>query len=142
MHTFLIVGAHYRPPAKAILEALPLNTPLTLHAEPENEHDENAIQVLVASSTIARAVKQSEDCKRTLINACADCGFTDFDALFESAKSWHLGYIPRGIAAKIKLETDVTGTLCFLPDGKPAVTTSSELPSRSTPTPARKITYV
>ena len=130
MHTFPIVGSHYRPPAKALLESLPIDTPLTLHAEPENEHDENAIQVLVDSTDIARAVRSSKECQRTLINSCADCGFTDFDALFQTP-SWHLGYIPRAIAAKIKLDDDVSGSLCFLPDGKPAITTTAELPSRS-----------
>lgn len=134
-HTFPIVGSHYRPPAKAILEALPLNTPLTLHAEPENEYDTNAIQVLVASSAIARAVRNSEECRRTLVNACADCGFTDFETLF-AQESWHLGYIPRGIAAKIKLDEDALGALCFLPDGKPAISTSETLPSRAAPTPS------
>ena len=128
-HTFPIVGAHYRPPAKALLESLPVDTPLSLHPEPENEYDENAIQVLIASGAIARAVRDSAEVRTALINACADCGFTDFDALF-AAESWHLGYIPRAIAAKIKLSDDVSGALCFLPDGKPAVTTSSDLPSR------------
>lgn len=133
-HTFPIVGAHYRPPAKAILEALPLSTPLELHAEPNNEYDANAIQVLVASADIARAIRNSEECRRTLVNACADCGFTDFETLL-AQESWHLGYIPRGIAAKIKLEADATGALCFLPDGKPAISISETLPSRAAPTP-------
>ena len=45
-----IVGAHFRPPAKQLLEVLPIGTPMLLRAEPDNPYDENAIQVLVSLS--------------------------------------------------------------------------------------------
>jgi hypothetical protein len=45
--TGLMVGMHFRPPAKAVLEALPVGTTLWLRREPENPYDANAVQVLL-----------------------------------------------------------------------------------------------
>lgn len=45
--TGLLVGMHFRPPAKLILETLKSGTPLQLVAEPDNEYDSNAIRVYV-----------------------------------------------------------------------------------------------
>ena len=43
----LLVGSHFRPPAKQVLEHLPAGAELTLEPEPSNPYDENAIKVLV-----------------------------------------------------------------------------------------------
>lgn len=48
----LLVGSHFHPPAKAILEALPAGTPLTLLAEPENPYDSNAILVHLSPADV------------------------------------------------------------------------------------------
>ena len=45
MNTFPIVGAYYHPPAKALIDALAVDTPLLLIAEPDNAYDPNAIAV-------------------------------------------------------------------------------------------------
>lgn len=45
--TGLLVGMHFRPPAKLILETLKSGTPLQLVAEPDNEYDDKAIRVFV-----------------------------------------------------------------------------------------------
>jgi hypothetical protein len=45
--TGLMVGMHFRPPAKAVLEALPAGTLLWLRREPSNPYDVNAVQVLL-----------------------------------------------------------------------------------------------
>src|SRR5712692_3567998 len=50
-----LVGAHFRPPAKAILGVLPNSTPLRLEREPSNDYDPNAIKVLAASSAIPQS---------------------------------------------------------------------------------------
>lgn len=45
--TGLLVGEHFRPPAKRILASLPAGARLSLQAEPENQYDPDAIKVLV-----------------------------------------------------------------------------------------------
>lgn len=45
--TGLLVGSHFVPPAKALLEHLPSGTPLALVPEPDNPYDEGAIKVFV-----------------------------------------------------------------------------------------------
>ncbi len=42
-----IVGMHFRPPAKALVAALPSGTPLMLEPEPTNQYDPFAVKVLV-----------------------------------------------------------------------------------------------
>ena len=42
----LLVGMHFRPPAKLVLEELPKGTALKLDPEPENPHDSQAVKVL------------------------------------------------------------------------------------------------
>ena len=45
--TSLLVGAHFRPPAKTLLAHLPSGCPLLLQPEPGNQYDPDALQVLV-----------------------------------------------------------------------------------------------
>lgn len=47
-----IVGAQFRPPALLLLRVLPTNHPLILEAEPSNEHDPDAIRVLLNHTTL------------------------------------------------------------------------------------------
>jgi hypothetical protein len=42
-----IVGMHFRPPAKEVVNLLPPNTRVLLRREPTNEYDEFAVQVLL-----------------------------------------------------------------------------------------------
>ena len=42
-----IVGSHFAPPAKILLEHLPAGASLLLEPEPDNPYDENALLVLV-----------------------------------------------------------------------------------------------
>lgn len=53
--TGVLVGAHFRPPAKLILECLPSGAPLSLIAEPDNPYDSNAVQVNVQLSEVAES---------------------------------------------------------------------------------------
>ena len=55
--TGLLVGMHFRPPAKLILECLPSGTPLTLRHEPDNPYDEDAVAVEVQLRHIAPSQK-------------------------------------------------------------------------------------
>lgn len=116
-----IVGAHYRPPAKAILSALPSGTALLLRPEPTNEADPNAIQVLVESKHITWSDLLDQEASRY--------GSSGDEIL--TTPEWHLGYIPRTEAAKFTLDGDRPGRLTFDPTGKPCIEwTTSPFPRR------------
>lgn len=93
-----LVGAHFRPPAKALLACLPAGHPLYLRPEPTNEFDENAVQVLLASSTIPT----DEFLRDELNNQLAGQGF-DLETVLAEPE-WHLGYLPRAAKGNPKLE--------------------------------------
>lgn len=50
--TTLLVGMHFHPPAKLVLEHLPVGCPFQLRAEPDNPYDEKAIGVWLRPSDI------------------------------------------------------------------------------------------
>lgn len=129
-HVLPLVGAYYRPPAKAILAVLPLDAPLMLRPEPDNPGDANAVAVLVSTSTIPDTLHND------LADAARPFGY-DLEAIL-AAPQWHLGYIPAVAAAHIQpllisaIDTAEPGvcwpaTLQFAADGKPAV--KFDLPS-------------
>ena len=92
--TMPIVGAFYRPPAQALLDAIAVDTPLLLVAEPENQHDPNAIAVWLGSDNIP------ETAYVRLKENLPSSGFSLEGVLAEPV--WHLGYIPRALAAELK----------------------------------------
>lgn len=113
-----IVGAHFRPPAKDLLQVMATGTPLTLIREPENPYDANAIKVMVATTAIPAA--WAEDLA-PLLTARG----LDWDDI-QAEPEWHLGYIPRGEAEVLAAAFDahsapVPATLAFDLTGKPAV---------------------
>lgn len=93
MSSYPIVGAHFRPPAKAILASLPTGAALSLVPEPENPFDSNAIAVFVEPKEIPPSEHE------TLAETAAGMGFDIEDIL--TAPAWHLGYIPKALAATI-----------------------------------------
>ena len=93
MSQYPIVGAHFRPPAKAILSSLPQGAALSLVPEPENPFDSNAIAVFVEPKEIPPSEHE------TLAETAQGMGFTMEDIL--TAPAWHLGYIPKALAAAI-----------------------------------------
>lgn len=116
-HTVTIVGAKYRRPALALLEALPHRASLILRREPENVYDANAIQVLVKTSVLSEIpLDHLEIC-------LASSGF-EVAELYEQ-DIWHLGYVPRDYAAKLapymSLD-DLAAELTFSPSGAPCAT--------------------
>jgi hypothetical protein len=125
-----LVGMHFRPPAKAILQHLPADCPLQVVPEPDNAHDEHALQVFVKSADIPAS--QHED----LASAAQLFGHSIEDILAQ--EQWHLGYVkatealhlqPRIMQLAADTNTDeicVPATLTFGASGKPLVT--MELP--------------
>lgn len=96
--TTSLVGAHFHPPAKALLAVLPAGHPLALRPEPTNEYDENAVQVLLRSTTIPT----DEAIREELETQLAGAGF-DLESVLAEPE-WHLGYLPRAAKGNAKLE--------------------------------------
>jgi HIRAN domain len=118
-HTYPIVGAFYRPPASAILGVLPVGTKLTLKAEPTNEVDPNAIAVYIETSEI-KTIVANEAAEKLLASEALNSGIS-LDDILSNASSYHLGYIPRAIAAKIKLNSDTPAKFTTSLDGRASV---------------------
>jgi len=122
VHTLDLVGAHFRPPAKAIIQALPTSHPLELRPEPSNPYDANAVAVWIDAKTIP------DDALEELRYTLPGMG-QDIDSLMEQ-RFWHIGYIPKEHAATLQdpiarrieahnVEASVSGE-GFLLDGWPA----------------------
>lgn len=99
-HTLPIVGAHFGPtrgsPSKVLISALAVGTPLLLIAEPENPADVNAVAVWLKSEKIP------ESGHALLEEGLPSFGFSLDQILAQDA--WHLGYIPKEIAARLRAE--------------------------------------
>ena len=114
-----IVGAFYRPPAKLVCELLSVGQELVLYAEPDNEHDTNAVAVWLMTDTIGEATKEA------LAERLPEHGLTLEQ--FLAQPEWHLGYIPKELAAQLKATGTVEDglavpvTFSTLVTGKPAV---------------------
>jgi hypothetical protein len=80
-----LVGMHFRPPAKAVLEHLPAGAHFELIPEPENPYDEFAIKVLVSPEEVPES--EHEALADDMVSY--GCDITEF---FEGGQ-FHLGYI-------------------------------------------------
>ncbi len=116
----LIVGAHFRPPAKGLLAILPAGSKLVARREASNAYDANAIMVLWPTSglnTESGIALAKEDVQ----NAVQGFGSSAEEVFAQS--EWHLGYIPRTEAAILapKMDsmelTELDGELTFAATG-------------------------
>lgn len=124
MKTIPLVGAHFRPPAKAILQVAPAGLPLELRPEPENPYDSTAVAVWMAGKSLPAVVGEE-------LGLLAEGYGFSAESIF--AESWHLGYLaakpPKGYEGTLAKEIfgllaegKVIGAkLGFLPNGNPAV---------------------
>lgn len=114
-----IVGAHYRPPAKAILSILPIGQELELIPDPYGENtgnfhdDPNAIAVWIDGSSINTNLELQE-----VEEKLHAYGFSTDQIVSES---WHLGYIPREVAKDIHLDGPLRAKFCVGGNGGPRV---------------------
>lgn len=135
-----LVGAFHRPPAKTVLEVLPIGTVLMLVPEPENPYDAGAIRVLVdlAAWCHAGTGGEAQDLQSALDAVGADftdviyggplqlgyCAATGGKPLAKLTALWgQTGLQPVGNAdvAAAMDEHNTVATLTFGPDGHPAV---------------------
>lgn len=114
-HTLPIVGAHFRPPAKALLQVMHGATPLTLVREPDNAYDPNAVQVMLNGSDLSALTDDD------LADAIIGTGWTPDEV---RSGVLHLGYVPRTEAEWLSPKItggDLPAALSFTVEGKPAV---------------------
>lgn len=134
--TSLLVGAHFRPPAKQILESLPAGQELGLLPEPENPYDASALAVLLDLALV------EEVHYATLDSKLEGTGATVEDLLAVGAPL-HLGYVAasggkpllkaglaqgnREFLALLAEKEDLRATLAFTPAGLPLVLLSEPI---------------
>jgi hypothetical protein len=109
-----IVGARFRPPAADVLNNLPMTTELICVREPDNEHDHNAIKVMIHISKVN-------------VKDFLEEGQEPSDVFsIDEEDHYQLGYIPRDIAEILAPVLDKTGGRCeavlgFSLEGRPQV---------------------
>ena len=113
-----LVGAHFRPPAKALIQSMPMSHPLELRPEPTNPYDSNAIAIWLDAHTLP------DDSLEELRHTLPGMG-SDIDDLM-AQRHWHIGYIPKTDAATLQAPIAEHGVcnaaLSFDGTGKPLVT--------------------
>jgi hypothetical protein len=115
--TYPIVGAHFRPPAKGILEGLPSGCPLTLRPEPDNMFDPNAVMVTLRSADVPTSAHERLAQGLPLWGSSLE--------EFLASPEWHLGYVPRTRAVELAPSlrgADASALLTFSATGQPSVT--------------------
>lgn len=105
--TSLLVGMHFRPPAKTLLASLPAGAKLALRPEPENPYDENAVAVYVSPAEFPASQLP------ILESALPNNGFTLEDV--QRQPEWQLGYVAATGNKPLLKAGLVTGNLEFLP---------------------------
>lgn len=86
----LLVGAHFRPPAKQLLAALPAACQLMLIPEPDNPYDASAVRVVLPLSILPLA----EDPLHSGLNHALEGTGLTVDDLLAAGEDIHLGYLP------------------------------------------------
>lgn len=99
--TTALVGAHFRPPAKALLAFLPTGCPLALRPEPTNEYDSNAVQVVLRTTVLAPMLLHPS-VRDEAESQLAGAGF-DLQSI-QAQEEWHLGYLPKAAKGNPALE--------------------------------------
>lgn len=96
----LIVGAHFRPPAKILLANMPSGIKVTLVPEPTNEYDSNAVAVFLTTEDLFETIYEAD-----LPQFEEELGAMGFDTkMLCEQEAWHLGYLPaEGNKERIKL---------------------------------------
>lgn len=113
----LIMGANFRPPAKAILESLRSGVSLELVREPTNQYDPHAVQIWASPQAV-----HPED-RAELEQKLAGYGKSLED--FDEPAGWWLGYVAKATAASVSPIMAAGGRasarLSFTGAGKPQV---------------------
>jgi hypothetical protein len=109
-----IVGARFRPPAADVLNNLGGDTPLICVREPDNQHDENAIKVMINIDLVP-------------VEEFLDEGQEPSDVFsIDESDRYQLGYVPRDKAELLASYLDKMGGTCpgkltFTVEGRPQI---------------------
>ena len=101
--SFKIVGAHFRPPAKALLACLPAGAPIWLLPEPTNPYDAHAVKLLVNAAAyppgvwdelVTQAAGYGFDADQLCAGEVGANGDATTHGTMPEIGWWHIGYIP------------------------------------------------
>ena len=125
-----IVGSHFRPPAKLLLQWLPAGTELSLEPEPSNPYDPNAVAVFLPVESLSKWLHSIQVIDEESDLALAGCG-SSFDLLTDQCERnepLHLGYLPASLKTSLgdPLNTQVLEILAGAPDHHCSLTFSPE----------------
>lgn len=87
----LLVGMHFRPPAKILLANLPVGSTLYLRPEPDNPYDENAIAVFLRTEDFVELFNGDSEEQRFVDGELEGMGHS-LESL-QDQDEWHLGYV-------------------------------------------------
>lgn len=97
----LLVGAHFRPPAKLVLAHLPAGALLTLVPEPDNPYDEKAIKVFANPQDIPESEHAELEAELPLAGS-------SLDELLSQDEIW-LGYVAASSGKPLANRPDLVG---------------------------------
>lgn len=134
----LLVGAHFHPPAKTLLEHLPSGTLLELVPEPWNPYDESAVQVFLAPE----AIPETEHAE--LADLLPASGF-DLQEMLSSEQLVALGHLASSSGKPLlqarKTDEGLVGNLEFLQVFASGVSWQAELVFRGDGKPAVRLSF-
>ena len=85
--TTLLVGSHFNPPAKALLNAIPEGSEVTLTRDEENQWDPLAIKVWIGGQEIVEGALDEEQ--------LAGFGYSKEEILNGQESQWCLGHVAK-----------------------------------------------
>lgn len=109
MPTSLLVGTHFRPPARALLGSLKTGQELILRAEPDNPYDPDAMAVWLETETLS--FDMATDQFTEFEAALASQGFTPED--IRDQPEWQLGYIAAAGNKALRARPDLVPNTAF-----------------------------
>lgn len=109
MSASLLVGAHFRPPARALLSSLKTGQELILRAEPDNPYDPDAMAVWLETETLS--FDMATDQFAEFEAALASQGFTPED--IRDQPEWQLGYIAAAGNKGLRTRPDLVPNTAF-----------------------------
>lgn len=108
--TAVLVGMHFRPPAKLILETLPAGAELQLVHEADNPYDGDAVRVYVRLS----AVPASQLARLEAELPGFGWSIEEFHQRIELGEAFQLGYLAAGKNKVLKGQEELVSNSIFL----------------------------
>jgi hypothetical protein len=91
--TVLLVGSHFHPPAKALLEVLPEGFPFGLQPDPFNKYDPQAIKVMIEPEDLAEAIEDLPTPAREVLETNLNGFGLSIDQILQWPEPFHCGHV-------------------------------------------------